>query len=284
VDLGLSGKSVLVTGASGGIGRALAQAFADEGCRLALLARGHVEDLREHVAAQPWAERALVLGADVRDPDAMAAAAEAAVKHFGRLDVAVANAGAWTPGDARLHEAPVARVREAIDVNLLGAAWTARAFLAALARSGPRPDGHGAALTFIGSTAGRFGEAGHAEYAAAKAGLVGLMLSLKNEVVTLDPFARVNVVEPGWTVTHMARPALDQPGVVARAVATMPLRQLARAADVARAVVVLSSPVASRHVTGQRLTVAGGMEGRRLWTEADVDEAAVRARARSPRD
>ena len=280
MDLGLTGKVALITGASGGIGRALAQAFADEGCRLALLGRTRLDELRAHAAAQGWGERALVLAADVRDPQALAAAADQVVARFGRLDIAVANAGAWTPQDLRLHEAPVDRVREAIDVNLLGAAWTARAFLAALARSGPRPDGHGAALTFIGSTAGRFGEAGHAEYAAAKAGLVGLMLSLKNEIVTLDPFARVNVVEPGWTVTHMARPALDQPGVIGRAVATMPLRQLARAVDVARAVVVLSSPVASRHVSGQRLQVAGGMEGRRLWTEGQVDEAAVAARAR----
>jgi len=280
VDLGLTGKVALVTGASGGIGRALAQAFADEGCRLALLGRTRLDELRAHVAAQGWGERALVLAADVRDPQALAAAAGEAVARFGRLDIAVANAGAWTPQELRLHEAPVERVREAIDVNLLGAAWTARAFFDALARSGPRPDGHGAALTFIGSTAGRFGEAGHAEYAAAKAGLVGLMLSLKNEIVSLDPFARVNIVEPGWTVTHMARPALDQPGVIARAVASMPLRQLARAVDVARAVVVLSSPVASRHVSGQRLQVAGGMEGRRLWTEGQVDEAAVAARAR----
>jgi len=284
VDLGLRDKVALITGASGGIGRALAQAFAEEGCRLALLGHSRLDELRAHVAAQPWAAQALVLSADVRDPQALEAAAGLAVARFGRLDVAVANAGAWTPQDLRLHEAPVDRVREAIDVNLLGAAWTARAFLAALARSGPRPDSHGAALTFIGSTAGRFGEAGHAEYATAKAGLVGLMLSLKNEIVSLDPFARVNIVEPGWTVTHMARPALDQPGVIGRAVATMPLRQLARAVDVARAVVLLSSPVASRHVTGQRLVVAGGMEGRRLWTEADVDEPAVRARARKALD
>jgi len=284
VDLGLSGKAALITGASGGIGRALATAFADEGCQLALLGHARLDELRAHVARQPWADRALVLAADVRDPDALAAAADAAAQRFGRLDVAVANAGAWTPGDLRLDEAPVARVREAIEVNLLGAAWTARAFLAALARSGPRADGQGAALTFIGSTAGRFGEAGHAEYAAAKAGLVGLMLSLKNEIVALDPFARVNVVEPGWTVTHMVRPVLDQPGAIARVTATMPLRQLARAIDVARAVVLLSSPVASRHVTGQRLTIAGGMEGRRLWTEADVDEAAVRERARRAGD
>jgi len=280
VDLGLAGKVALITGASGGIGRALAEAFAEERCSLALLGHARLDELRAWVATRPWASRALVLGADVRDAEAVAAAASQACARFERLDVAVANAGAWTPQDLRLHEVPPARFREAVEVNLLGAAWTARAFLAALAKSGPRKDGHGAALTFIGSTAGRFGEAGHAEYAAAKAGLVGLMLSLKNEIVTLDPFARVNVVEPGWTVTHMARPALEQPGVIARAVSTMPMRQLGRAIDVARAVVVLSSPVASRHVSGQRLLVAGGMEGRRLWTEADVDEAAVRARAR----
>src|SRR5664279_2678642 len=61
-----------------------------------------------------------------------------------------------------------------------------------------------------------FGESGHAEYAAAKAGLHGLMLSLKNEIVHLDPFGRVNLVQPGWTVTHMARPALQQPGVIGK--------------------------------------------------------------------
>ena len=280
MDLGLAGKVALITGASGGIGHALAEAFAQEGCSLALLAHARAAELRAHVAQRPWASRALVIEADVRDPEALAAAAQKSCERFERLDIAVANAGAWTPPDLRLHEAPVARFREAIETNLLGAAWTARAFFAALAASGPRKDGHGAALTFIGSTAGRFGEAGHADYAAAKAGLVGLMLSLKNEIVTLDPFARVNVVEPGWTVTHMARPALEQPGVIARAVSTMPMRQLGRALDVARCVVVLSSPIASRHVSGQRLLVAGGMEGRRLWTEGEVDEAAIRARAR----
>ncbi|HTE04882.1 MAG TPA: SDR family oxidoreductase, partial [Planctomycetota bacterium] len=153
------------------------------------------------------------------------------------------------------------------------------AFLAALARTGPRADGHGASLTFLGSTAGRFGEAGHAEYAAAKAGLRGAMLSLKNEIVHLDPFGRVNLVQPGWTVTHMARPALQQPGVIGRVLSTMPLRQLGRARDVARAIVVLASPAASRHVSGEALTIAGGMEGRQQWTAADVDEEAVRRRA-----
>ncbi len=77
----------------------------------------------------------------------------------------------------------------------------------------------------------------------------------------------------------MARPALNVPGNVARAVGTMPLRQLARAADIARTALYLASPVLSRHVTGQTVTVAGGMEGRALWTDDDIDEDAIRNRA-----
>jgi 3-oxoacyl-[acyl-carrier protein] reductase len=280
MDLALADKVVLVTGASGGIGRALALAFAGEGSRLVLHGHARAGELSAWLDGQPWKERALVVTADVRDADAMAAAVAHGRAHFGRLDACVANAGAWSPPDLALHEAPVARLADGVAVNLLGSMWTARAFLAGLAADGPRTDGHGASLVFIGSTAGRFGERGHAEYAAAKAGLVGLMRSLKNEIVTLDPTGRVNVVEPGWTVTHMARPALEQPGVIARALATMPVRRLGRAEDVARAVAWLCSPTAARHVSGQVLTVAGGMEGRQLWAPGEVDEDAVRHKAR----
>jgi 3-oxoacyl-[acyl-carrier protein] reductase len=78
----------------------------------------------------------------------------------------------------------------------------------------------------------------------------------------------------------MAREALDQPGKIAHIVKTVSLRQLARAADIARAVVMLSSPAASRHISGEVLTVAGGMEGRTIWPESEIDEAAIRRRAR----
>ena len=75
------------------------------------------------------------------------------------------------------------------------------------------------------------------------------------------------------------RPALDVHGNVTRAVRTMPLRQLARAKDIARAAVGLASPVLSRHVTGQTITVAGGMEGRLLWDDDAIDESAIKDRA-----
>lgn len=280
MDLQLKDAVVFVTGASGGIGRALAEAFVAEGAKLALTGNEAIEPLRAWVRAHPRAADMLALACDTTDPAQVDAAMEAARARFGRVDTCIANAGKWTPEFALAHRASPERIRRNVEVNLLGSMWTARAFMNALEHSGPRRDGVGAALVFIGSTAGRFGEKGHAEYAASKAGLYGLVRSLKNEIVEIDPFARVNMIEPGWTVTHMARPALEVPGAISRVVRTMSLRQLARAEDIARAALFLCSPALSRHVSGEIVTVAGGMEGRTLWDDQHVDEGSIRRRIR----
>ena len=91
----------------------------------------------------------------------------------------------------------------------------------------------------------------------------GLLLSLKNEIVRSAPLGRVNVVAPGWTVSPMTERELSEE-TIARVTATMALRKVATAEDVARAIVFLCSPLAAGHVTGQVITVAGGMEGRLL--------------------
>ncbi len=278
MDLALHDKVVWITGASGGIGRALAQVFAAEGAELALHAHTGFDALAEWLRKQPWQARALAVRADVRDALALERCAAEIQARFGRIDVGLVNAGKWPSEHCELFELAPERLRDTLEVNLCGALFTARAFLGALKKSGPRADGHGAALVFIGSTAGRFGERGHADYAAAKAGLHGAVKSLKNEIVQLDPYGRVNMVEPGWTVTHMARPTLAQPGHVERAVRTMALRQLARARDVARTCAWLASPTAAAHVSGEILAVAGGMEGRVLWNENEIDRRAVMER------
>ncbi len=282
MDLSLSGMTVLVTGASGGIGRALAETFAAEHAQLVLHAHAGIAELERWVAARPWADRATCLAGDVSDPDDATRIVEAGIRRFGGVDVCIANAGIWPPEALPLHQLPVARIRQVIDVNLLGALYTARAFLAGLARIGPRADGRGASLLFVGSTAGRFGEKGHAEYAVSKTGLYGLLRTLKNEIVALDPYGRVNLVEPGWTVTPMAREALADAAVLARAVATMPVQQLARPVDIARVAAFLSSPAAARHVSGEVITVAGGMEGRQQWAAGDIDAAAIMKRVDEP--
>jgi 3-oxoacyl-[acyl-carrier protein] reductase len=278
MKLGLEDWTVLVTGASGGIGWSCVELLAAEGARLVLLAGGRRAELEHRVAELPWADRALCLAADVRDPEAVERAFEEGRQRFGRLDGVVASAGVWPTQALRLDEMPVKQVRDTVEVNLLGCLWTARSFMRSLSETGPRTDGAGASLVLIGSTAGRFGEPGHTDYACTKAGLRGLTRSLRRELAAIDPYARVNMVEPGWTVTEMAREALDEPDAIESMLRTMPLRQLGRPEDIARAVAVFLSPRLSRHVSGEMLTVAGGMDGRVSWEREQIDRARVLGR------
>ncbi|MHC4820972.1 MAG: SDR family NAD(P)-dependent oxidoreductase [Planctomycetota bacterium] len=263
MNLQLDDLTVLVTGASGGIGRAIAEGFAAEGAFVVLHAGTRGDELRTWAEEQDWADRSLVVEADVREPEALQAAVDHVVDERGRIDACVPCAGIWPAEAQRLDEMDGDRLRDVLDVNLQGTLWACRAFLMALARTGPRDDGRGACIVLIGSTAGRFGEAGHVAYAASKAALRGVLLTLKNEIVDLDPGGRVNLVEPGWTVTDMTRGLLDEPGALDRVTRTAPLRRTAEPLDVANAVAWLASP-AARHITGETLTVAGGMEGRVL--------------------
>jgi 3-oxoacyl-[acyl-carrier protein] reductase len=247
VETGLAGKRVLVTGASGGIGSACAREFASEGANVVVHYR-RGRERAETLAAE--------LGADLVKADlTVESEVDALFEQAGTFEICVAVVGEWPRGDVPVWELPLERWEETLRVNLTATFLTARGFLRAVAETK-----HGS-LVLVGSTAGIFGEAGHADYAAAKAGLVGLMLSMKNEVVRVAPLARVNAVFPGWTESPMTRGLVDQEHVdqISR---TMALRKVAQPKDVARQVVVLASDALSGHVTGQVITVAGGMEGR----------------------
>ena len=110
--------------------------------------------------------------------------------------------------------------------------------------------------------------------------LGGLLLSLKNEIVRIAPSARVNAVAPGWTESPMTRGHVD-PAAIRRVSRTMALRKVAQPDDVARQVVVLASDELSGHVTGQVITVAGGMEGRVVHDDA-LDTGTKETASRSP--
>src|ERR1044071_1960661 len=165
MDTGLAGKRVLVTGASGGIGGACARAFAAEGAVVV----AHYHRGRERAEALGDVQ---LVGADLTSEDEVGRMfAEA-----GRLDVCAAVAGVWPSEDVPVWELSLERWRATLDANLTATFLTARGFLRRL-------DGDGA-LVLVGSTAGLFGQAGHADYAAAKSAIAyGLLLSLKNEIV-----------------------------------------------------------------------------------------------------
>jgi 3-oxoacyl-[acyl-carrier protein] reductase len=257
MDTGLSDKRVLVTGASGGIGAACARAFAAEGARLVL----HYHQGRERAGAVGAAcgDSAVLAAADLTREDGADRLFAAAREAFGGLDACVAVAGVWPEEDVPLWRLSLDRWQRTLAANLTATFLTARGFLREVERSGRGN------LVLVGSTAGLFGEAGHADYASAKSAIVrGLLLSLKNEIVRIAPLGRVNAVCPGWTVSPMTRSTLDEPGLVDRVTRTMALQKVAEPEDVARQIVVLASDELSGHVTGQVVMVAGGMEGRVL--------------------
>jgi 3-oxoacyl-[acyl-carrier protein] reductase len=271
----LAGKVVIVTGASGGIGSAIARSFAGEGARLVLHCRSNRASAAALSAEMKNAETLVVRADLTREADVKRLFA-AAVKRFGRVDVLVANAGAWESRDIPLHKMSLQQWRRTFDGVLTSAFLSLREFLR-LAAKHKRGN-----AVLIASTAGIFGEAGHADYASAKAAMAhGLTRTAKNEIARIAPHTadycggRVNCVCPGWTVVPRTAGHLGDTAAVRKVTATMALPKIARPEDIAQAAVFLASDRLAGHITGQTLVVAGGMEGRQLWRPEEIDPAIV---------
>lgn len=230
----LNGAVVVVAGASSGIGRATALAFAREGARLALAARR--EELLEEVAEEcrGLGASAVVLPTDVTDADAVKRLADRTVEEYGSIDIWIANAGVGAVG--RFEETPVEAHRRVIETNLLGPLYGAHAVIPLFRRQG-----HG---TFIATVSiGAFAPAPYAAaYSASKFGLDGMLDSLRAELVD-SPDLHVCGVYPSFTDTpgmmHGANytghelspegPIYDDPNDVAETMVAVARRPRARA-------------------------------------------------------
>ena len=239
----LDGKTALITGASGGIGAAIARALHAQGAAVVL--SGTRRDALDSLAAE-LTERTHVCPADLRDPaapDALISAAEAAA---GPLHILVNNAGLTRDTLAlRMKDDDWQSV---LDVDLTAPFRLARAALRGMLR---RRDGR---IIGIGSIVGTTGNPGQANYAAAKAGLVGMTKALALEVASRG--VTVNMIAPGFIATPMTESLTDAQR--ARLHEQIPLGRMGSPADVAAAAVYLASAEAA-WVTGATLHVNGGM-------------------------
>jgi NAD(P)-dependent dehydrogenase (short-subunit alcohol dehydrogenase family) len=243
----MTGKVALVTGASRGIGAAVARAFRLAGARVAIVARDAeaLDRLADELGGSDG--HAVAIPADVSDPEAVAQMVERVIAQFGRLDFACNNAAGGGHPPAPLADVPTEAFDSGLAVNLRGVFLSMREEIPAIVRSG------GGAIVNMSSTAGLQAVGGLASYVAAKHGVEGI-----TRVAALDYAGlgvRVNAVAPGPILTDN----LTRAGAAAQqaAATAMPLRRVGQPVEVAAAVVWLCSEAAG-FITGTTLTIDGG--------------------------
>ena len=243
----MSGKTAVVTGGSRGIGRAICEELARGGANVVLCYTGREEAARETVAAcEALGAKALAVQCNVADEAQVKALMDAAVKEFGRIDILVNNAGVTRDGLVMMMKE--ADFDAVIDTNLKGT------FLCMKAVSRIMMKQRYGRIVNLSSVVGLRGNAGQVNYAASKAGVVGMTKSLAKELASRG--VTVNAVAPGFIETDMTA-AMPQAAKDAM-MPTIPMQRLGKPEDVARAVAFLASDEAA-YVTGQVLAVDGGM-------------------------
>jgi NAD(P)-dependent dehydrogenase (short-subunit alcohol dehydrogenase family) len=267
MDLNLTGKHVLLTGGTGGIGKVIIDQLVEEEARVTVHYNTNTVSAAEIQNKYDSSSVFLVQG-DLRKEEDIENLFFKANDHFGRIDNLIANAGIWGSESTITSELSLDQWNNTLDVNLTGVFLCVRAFFRNLIKY----PGKSASIVLVGSTAGFFGEAGHADYSASKAALMyGLTKTWKNEIIHYVEMGRVNSVGPGWVLTEMAMKSLEDIEEVRKILQTIPMQKIASATDVANTVLFLLSDKASGHISGESLLVSGGMEGRVLFDKSHVD-------------
>lgn len=243
----LDGKVALVTGASRGIGRAVALKLASEGAKVAINFAGSTakaEEVKAEIEAKGG--QAILVQANVADKDAVAAMVDKVVEAFGQIDILVNNAGITRDGLlARMKEEDFEAV---VDTNLKGVFYCTKAVAKLMMKS------RSGRIVNMASVVGITGNAGQTNYAASKAGVIGFSKSAAKELAARG--ITVNMVAPGFIATDMTDAMTDK--AKEAVLGTIPLKREGTPEDVANAVLFLVSDSAS-YITGQIVNVDGGM-------------------------
>jgi 3-oxoacyl-[acyl-carrier protein] reductase len=257
IPLSLSGKVALISGGSRGIGAATVRMFAAAGARVAFSYRS-ARSQAEALAKECGASICYPIASDLKSPEAARALVAEAVRHFGRLDILIANHGVWPLDDVPIERMSDEQWRSTMSINLDGVFGLVKHGVAQMKeqmKTKARDVGPAGHIVLISSTSGQRGEAFHCDYSASKGALISMTKGLSTELASAGIY--VNCVAPGWVDTEMSAAALEDPRSGEKIRNTIPLGRAARAEEIAAPVLFLCTEHAS-FITGEVFNVNGG--------------------------
>jgi len=267
IPLSLSGKVALISGGSRGIGAATVRMFAAAGAKV-VFSYQKARSQAEALARECGGANCHAVACNLNSPEAARMLVAATIKHFGRLDILVANHGVWPPEDVAIERMTDEQWGSTMAINL-DAVFGLVKYGVAQMKSQPRTgaaghgisghgiSGHGISghIVLISSTSGQRGEAFHCDYSATKGALISMTKGLSTELAPAGIY--VNCVAPGWVDTDMSKPALDDPKVGEEIRSTIPLGRAGRPEEIAAPVLFLCTEFAG-FITGEVFNVNGG--------------------------
>ncbi|RKY94813.1 MAG: 3-oxoacyl-ACP reductase FabG [Ignavibacteriae bacterium] len=245
--INLKNKSVLITGGSGGIGKACVRLFSDVGASVGFTFKTGKNSADELVEELSNKSKVKAFKADLMNEVEIKNTVSSFEDQFGKIDILVNNAGIWK--EAEVSKMTIDEWEETLKINL-----TAAFLFTKYAVPGMKKNKSGKIIN-ISSTAGQRGEAYHSHYAASKGGIISFTKSLAAELGEYN--INVNCVAPGWVITDMTKESLNDKLIFEKVCNDIPLKKIAVPEDVAGPVLFLASELAS-HVTGEILNVNGG--------------------------
>ena len=253
IPLSLSGKVALITGGSRGIGAATVRMFTDAGAQVMFSyrkARAEAEALVKECGAV----RCHAIASNLDTPQAAKALVAETVKHFGSLDILIANHGVWPVEDVPIERMSEDQWRSTLSINLDAVFGLVKHAVAQMKQQ-PRKGSAAGHIVLISSTSGQRGEAFHCDYSASKGALISMVKGLSTELASAGIY--VNSVAPGWVDTDMSRGALEDPKSGEEIRRTIPLGRVGKPEEIAAPVLFLCTEHAS-FITGEVFNVNGG--------------------------
>jgi 3-oxoacyl-[acyl-carrier protein] reductase len=252
IPLSLDGKVALVTGGSRGIGAATVRMFVRAGARV-IFNYQKAQAEAEKLVRECGSENCGAIACNLEGTESARDLVAAAVRHFGRLDILVANHGVWPSEDVPIDEMTAAQWLRTVSINLDSVFALVKYSVAEMKRNANSDSL--AHIVLISSTAGQRGEPFHADYAATKGAIISMVKGLSTELAPHHIY--VNCVAPGWVDTDMSRPALDDPATAKEVLGKIPLGRVATPEEIAAPILFLCTPLAG-FITGEIFNVNGG--------------------------